>query len=78
MEKIADLIKEYSVRGVLSELVSGGILKIASLEELETLTKAVTYSVDGYDYTLEDVLEKTATILKAIENVCTMEKKSKF
>ncbi len=67
MEKLAHLVKEAEVRGVLAGLVDGGLLKVASLEELEMLTQAVASSIEGYDYSLEDVLEKTAAVLKVAE-----------
>lgn len=68
MNKIASLVKEAEVRGVLAGLVDGGHLKIASVEDLEALTEAVSGAVEGYDYDLNTILSKTAEVIEAQEN----------
>lgn len=68
MNKIASLVKEAEVRGVLAGLVDGGHLKIASVEDLEALTEAVSGAVEGYDYDLDTILSKTAEVIEAMED----------
>lgn len=68
MNKIASLVKEAEVRGVLAGLVDGGHLKIASAEDLEALTEVVSGAVEGYDYDLNTILSKTAEVMEALEN----------
>ena len=68
MNKIASLVKEAEVRGVLAGLVDGGHLKIASVEDLEALTEVVSGAVEGYDYDLNTILSKTAEVIEYLEN----------
>lgn len=68
MNKIASLVKEAEVRGVLAGLVDGGHLKIASAEDLEALTEVVSGAVEGYDYDLNTILSKTAEVIEYLEN----------
>ena len=68
MNKIAELVKEAEVRGVLAALVDGGHLKVASQEEFDALTEVVSASIDGYDHDLNTVLSKTAEVIEYLEN----------
>lgn len=75
MDKIATLVKEAEVRGVLAGLVDAGHLKVASYEDLEALTSAVSSCLDQ-NYDLDDVLSKTAEVLDYLENEDGIEKEA--
>lgn len=66
MEKLAQL-KEAEVCGVLSALVDKGLLPVNSPKQFEKVAAYMSNAVDGYDYSLvdlvgaaEDALKKTA------------------
>lgn len=66
MDKIAQL-KHAEVAGVISGLIDGGYLKLASDQEFEALTDVVAGSVsDQWD--LNEVLNKTAEVVSYVED----------
>lgn len=76
MDKIATLVKEAEVRGVLAGLADAGHLKIASAEELEAFTEAVSGLLPDTEYDLNDVLNKTAEVLEYLESGEKLEKEA--
>lgn len=66
MEKIASLVKTAEVRGVMACLVDSDLVKVANAEDFDALTEAVSENLSE-DYNLDEVLNKTAEILDAVE-----------
>jgi hypothetical protein len=62
MDKIAQL-KHAEVAGVISGLIDGGYIKVASDEDFEALTGAVANSISN-DWDLNEVLDKTAEVME--------------
>lgn len=67
MDKIAQL-KHAEVAGVISGLIDGGYIKLASEQEFEDLTGIVAGSIsDNWD--LNEVLDKTAEVMSGEEDM---------
>lgn len=65
MDKIAQL-KHAEVAGVISGLIDGGYIKLASEQEFEDLTGIVAGSIsDNWD--LNEVLDKTAEVMDSVD-----------
>ena len=76
MDKIATLVKEAEVRGVLAGLADAGHIKIASAEELEAYTEAVSGLIGDSEYDLDTVLGKTAEVIEYLESGEGIEKEA--
>ena len=68
MEKIA-MIKTAEVYGVMSSLVENGAVKVASESAFNSLTSIVANTIPGAEYSLEDVLSKTAEVLDEVQDM---------
>ena len=68
MDKLAYLVKEAEVRGVLAGLVDTGHLKVASVEDIDAMAGAVSDMIEGTDYDLDTVLDKTAELIEYLNS----------
>lgn len=63
MDKLAELAKEAEVRGVLAAYVDQGLLKVASAEDFDALSTAVTRNLTSDSYTIDDIATTTDRLL---------------
>lgn len=63
--KIAELTKQAEVNGVLAGLVDSGLIEVDTAEDFDKLAELVAGELDG-EYTMEDVMAKTAEVIDAL------------
>lgn len=67
MYKIAEMTRDAEVRGVLACFVDGGHLKVASAEDFDVLSDAVSQAIGEEEYSVEKIAAVTDAVLEEAE-----------